>query len=80
MCTPFHALFDIRHVIGERNTQSLRGVSMRGQKEGRDLRIYYIFGQNLKLYEIVFPLIVHYNRKNDFGKEIHACSKEHSGP
>ena len=53
---------------------------MRGQKEGRDLRIYYIFGQNLKLYEIVFPLIVHYNRKNDFGKEIHACSKEHSGP
>ena len=52
---------------------------MRGQKEGRDLRIYYIFGQNLKLYEIVFPLIVHYNRKCPFGKGIHAWAKKNSG-
>jgi hypothetical protein len=63
--------FDIRQVIGERNTLSLRGVSMRGQKEGGDIEIFLLYGQNLRLKEIISPLIVHYNRKNNFGKKKH---------
>ena len=44
---------------------------MRGQKEDGDLRFFFFYGQNLGLNRMVFPLIVHYSRKNDFGKKKH---------
>jgi hypothetical protein len=44
------------------------------RRKVEDWRFIYLYGQNLRLNGMVFPFIVHYNRKNDFGKEI--CSYE----
>jgi hypothetical protein len=65
---------DIRQIIGERNRQLSGEASLRGQEDGGSLRIFYINGQNLRLNGIISPLIVHYSRKNDFGKEMYKSS------